>query len=89
MTWKKSKRKTQTLTGNVYTEYIEEKWIQRSEKLSILCSTFTTLGARKITTHTVKYNIFRQAEHISNVQFSPESHPQQETVTLRNFFLLW
>jgi hypothetical protein len=48
--------------------------------LSILCSTLATVGTSKITTHTVKYNIFRQAEHISNVQFSPGSHPQQETV---------
>ena len=35
---------------------------------------------KKITIHTVKDNIFRHAEHISNVQFNLESHPQQESV---------
>jgi hypothetical protein len=53
---------------------------QRTEKLSILCSTFTTLGTRKITIHIGKHNIFRHAKHLSNVQFSPPSYPKQDVL---------
>jgi hypothetical protein len=56
---------------------LREKWIQRTEKLSILCSTFTTLDKRKSTTHTLlsiiyldKQNTFQMfnlaQDHIHN-----------------------
>jgi len=68
---------TQTLPGNVYTERIEGKMDTKNEKLSILCSTFTTLDTRKSTTRTLlsiiyldKQNTFQMfnlaQDHIHN-----------------------